>query len=106
MKFIAPDRNWNLQNSTIMAIFQKTGAGVELMQRSLARGIAQSGGKVPPSMAQHLPSFVEGAVAGPDDPLEFPTNLRVLDAATGTLNCWRIEEELKLLNAEEMADTV
>jgi hypothetical protein len=74
-----------------------TYAGTELMQRTLANGMAMIGLKLPPEFAPYLspdrlPAIEENA------PPPFPTNLRILDAPTGTLETWHIDEQLKLMS--------
>lgn len=74
-----------------------TYAGTDLMQRSLAVAFAQGDVKLPPSFAPYLDARWQDSIAE-DAPTPFPPNLRVLDAATGTLDAWHIEEELKLMD--------
>jgi len=83
-----------------------TYAGADLMQRTLALAFAQGDTKLPPSFAQYLdPRWQDSIAEGAPSP--FPANLRILDAATGTLEAWHIEEELKLIGgAPERPATV
>ncbi len=76
-----------------------TYAGTELMQQSLARGLAESGYDIPASYAPLLgrdyqDKIVEGAQ------LSFPENLRILSCETGTLETWRIEEEMNIFGCD------
>ena len=71
-----------------------TYAGAELMQRSIAVALARCGVKLSPSLAKYLPGDWTHAIA--ESASAFPTNLRILDCESGTLEAWRIEEEIKI----------
>ncbi len=73
-----------------------TYAGTDLMQQTIAMGLARSGAKLPPEFARHLESGWENAIGEAGSTPEFPLNLRILDCESGMLEAWRIEEELKL----------
>ena len=76
-----------------------TYAGSDLMQSSIAIALAKTGSKLPPQFKKHLPDNWKDAIEEGAHSY-FPTNLRVLDCESGTLEAWRIEEEIKIFGGE------